>query len=154
MTVSAASAAKRLCKKSGWTISNLKLQKLLYLAHMFHLGGQGEPLIDGCFEAWDYGPVEPSVYRIARVFGIDPIGNVFRGFSDINDTASEAKILDEVIDKLGHMSPSKLVAVTHWDDGAWAKYYVPGARNIIIPDCAIQAEYHARAAKAQERHTV
>jgi len=38
MTVSASAAAKRMCERSGWTLSNLELQKLLYIAHMFHLG--------------------------------------------------------------------------------------------------------------------
>jgi uncharacterized phage-associated protein len=51
MAVSVASAAKRLCEKTGWTLSNLELQKILYIAHMFHLGETGQPLVPGHFEA-------------------------------------------------------------------------------------------------------
>ena len=61
MAVSALSAGKRLGKHSGWTLSNLAMQKLLYIAHMYHLGMyDATPLVTGHFEAWDYGPVHPT----------------------------------------------------------------------------------------------
>jgi uncharacterized phage-associated protein len=62
------------------TSPNLQLQKILYLAQMIYMGHTaGGRLADGSFEAWDYGPVEPSVYRKVRMFGSDPISNVFFG---------------------------------------------------------------------------
>ncbi|RWO77206.1 type II toxin-antitoxin system antitoxin SocA domain-containing protein [Mesorhizobium sp.] len=67
MTLHVLSAAKHLAKQSGWSLSNLELQKILYLAHMFYLGRTGEPLVSGHFEAWDYGPVHPDLYHRVKV---------------------------------------------------------------------------------------
>ena len=49
MSVSALSAAKTFCELRDWKISNLELQKLLYIAQMLHLGRYGTPLISERF---------------------------------------------------------------------------------------------------------
>lgn len=143
MAVNALQAAKYLCEASGWKLSNLALQKILYIAHMLHLGETGEPLINGRFEAWDYGPVDPSVYRHVKMFGADPIQNVFHRVADITE-GSELKALDDVLSAFGDAAPGKLVAITHWADGAWAKYYQPGVRGVGIPNEAILCEFKDR----------
>ncbi|WP_084594115.1 Panacea domain-containing protein [Arhodomonas aquaeolei] len=140
MTVSGMEAAKRACEASGWTLSNLALQKILYLAHMIYLGRHGSPLISDRFEAWDYGPVLPQVYRRAKAFGSGPIQNVFHSVTDIENT-EEADIINEAVRKLGDLSPGTLVAATHRDGGAWARYYQPGLPSNTIPNDAIRTEY-------------
>lgn len=144
MTVSPLAAAKRLCEKSGWSISNLELQKLLYIAHMFYLGRTGAPLISGHFEAWDYGPVHPALYHRAKVFGSSPVRNVFRMAEELI-AGDEVDVLDETIASLSNAPPGKLVAITHWEDGAWAKHYSPGSRSAVIPNDDIRQEYLDRA---------
>ena len=52
----------------GDTISNLKLQKLLYLAQGFFLAIYGEPLFPEHIEAWTHGPVVPEIYRRFKRF--------------------------------------------------------------------------------------
>lgn len=141
MTVSVLSAAKRLAKRSGWTLSNLQLQKIVYLAHMFHLGRNGSPLVSGQFEAWDYGPVHPDLYHRVKVFGADPVGNVFHSSPDIPDGSSEATILDEAFDALGSARPAQLVNATHRPGGAWDLNYVPRMRGRVIPNNDILREY-------------
>lgn len=143
MTVSAMAAAKRLCAVSGWSLSNLKMQKLLYLAHMVHLGRTGLPLINGHFEAWEYGPVEPEVYRRARIFGRDPVGNIFHLVGDVAG-GSEAAAIDDVFSAYGQALPGQLVAMTHQNHGAWAQYYRQGVRGIRIPNEAILQEFRVR----------
>ena len=49
MTVSI-QVAKYICEKTGWNTSNLRLQKILYIAHMLHIGETETPLIDDSFE--------------------------------------------------------------------------------------------------------
>lgn len=49
-------------ENAGETISNLKLQKLLYYQQGFHLAYFGAPLFAEDVEAWMYGPVVPTVY--------------------------------------------------------------------------------------------
>ncbi|WP_339760072.1 Panacea domain-containing protein [uncultured Hoeflea sp.] len=141
MTVQVLAAAKRLAERSGWTLTNLELQKILYLAHMFHLGRTGgEPLVQGNFEAWDYGPVHPDLYHKAKIFGSDPVKNVFHGLSDLPH-CSERQIIDEAYSSLGNAGPGRLVNATHRRGGAWDANYVPGLRHCIIPNADILREY-------------
>jgi len=141
MTVSVLSAAKRLAAQSSWSLSNLELQKILYLAHMFHMGrNNGEPLVSGLFEAWDFGPVHPSLYHRAKVFGSDPVENVFYDIPDLPE-GPEREIVHEAYESLGSVGPGRLVSATHKKGGAWDKNYIPGARNIVIPNEDILAEY-------------
>lgn len=54
-------------------VTNLALQKLLYFAHAIYLVETGEPLVDGYFEAWQYGPVHPAVYQCFKSAGAEAI---------------------------------------------------------------------------------
>jgi uncharacterized phage-associated protein len=144
MSVPALSAARTLCELRGWKLSNLAIQKILYLAHMYHLGTHGRPLIDENFEAWDYGPVIPSVYRHARGFGSGPVGNVFHWVPEVSPNTAEYNTLSEVAELTRNYSSGQLVNITHWEDGAWASRYLPGFKGVTIPDEAIKQEYHDR----------
>jgi uncharacterized phage-associated protein len=143
MTVSARDAARYLTKISGNQISNLQIQKMLYLADMNFVGqGQGR-LISEDFEAWDYGPVLPSLYHSLKAFGAKPVPDVFWGASDISGTA-EAVILDRAWKSLRHQSAGQLVENTHWVGGAWAKKYLNGVKGIKISTADMQDEYFKR----------
>ncbi len=141
MPIPVLSAAKRMGHQSDWSLSNLEMQKVLYLAHMFHLGKHRRALIPGFFEAWDYGPVHPTLYHKAKVFGKDPVKNIFRSQQDVED-GTERSMLDEIVDM--SLPSSRLVAITHWKEGAWYKNYHSGERGVIIPNDDILVEYSKR----------
>jgi uncharacterized phage-associated protein len=144
MPISPEAAARRICQNGNWSVTNLALQKILYLSQMIFMGrNNGARLIDGRFEAWDYGPVQPDVYRKVAMFGSKPIQDVFYGRAIPLDTL-EADTLDEVSATLLAKSASELVAITHWENGAWAHNYRPNVRGIIIPERDILDEYRAR----------
>lgn len=143
MPVSVFSAARHLCERGGWGLTNLKLQKILYLAHMIHLGEKHAPLINERFEAWDYGPVAPDLYRQVKAFGSAPIRNVFHGFTAPQD-AEVLNSLNEVQDQVGHLTAGQLVQITHRPGGAWDTHYIPGAMGVRIPNEAILLEYQER----------
>jgi uncharacterized phage-associated protein len=147
MAVSPNAAAQHICERSGWTVTQLSLQKILYLAHMVHLGRGHGPLVQGNFEAWDYGPVHPILYHKVKSFGAKPIPNVFWSQEVVDGTTRE--ILEEACDNLLHLTPGALVQNTHWKDGAWAMNYSPSAKNILIPERDIIAEYQKRVAGKQ-----
>lgn len=53
-----------------YSLSNLKLQKLLYYCQGGHYRWDDEKLIeDRAFEAWPYGPVIPEVYKNFKKYG-------------------------------------------------------------------------------------
>lgn len=150
MSVNSFSVARHICERGNWNVTNLKLQKILYLAHMAYMGEHnGQPLIDGGFEAWDYGPVQPKVYRRVSMFGRDPIRDVFQR-SPVLEDATVIRSLNKYIDELITKTPGELVAITHWEDGAWAKKYIPGRLGIDIPNEDILDEYRARAAQTTQ----
>ena len=142
MAISANKAVRRLCELNDWTLTNLEANKLLYFAQMIALGERGEPLVAGNFEAWDFGPVLPSVYHDAKLFGNRPIKPfMFRGHGEIDGWED---VFERVMEEFGGLTSGRLVAESHWRKGAWAKHYRPGARDIQIPNDDIAAEYRQR----------
>lgn len=102
----------------GDIISNLKLQKLLYYCQGFSLAlKDGEPLFEEEIEAWNYGPVVPTIYRNYKEKGanyIEPPENF-----DFDDISKEAKeIMCEVYETYGQFSAWRLMQMTH-EDGPW-----------------------------------
>ncbi|GAB2799174.1 hypothetical protein GCM10027040_27800 [Halomonas shantousis] len=146
MAISAMQAAKAACQMSGWDLSNLQLHKLLYIAHMLYSGThEGEPLIhDEDFQAWDYGPVLPSVYRQCSAFGSSKIRNVFNHVLPDPSADDEYEFIQDVLKQFGDTHPYKLVELTHEPDSAWAHTYIPGVRNMPISHAEVLDEYQRR----------
>jgi len=142
MGMATTTAAKVVCDRSSWQVTHLALQKILYIAQMAYLGEVGARLINATFEAWDYGPVIPSLYHRVKVFGDKPIRDIFDGVGDAD--VREVKFLQDAADFFLPKSPGQLVALTHWERGAWAAHYQPGVKGIVIPDADIVREYRAR----------
>ncbi|GAO98208.1 hypothetical protein Cva_00856 [Caedimonas varicaedens] len=143
--ITAFQAAKKLCSLSYWSISNLRLQKLMYLCHMFHLGKNDDYLIEEPFEAWQYGPVNPEVYQKANIFSNRPVLNVFYGTKTISNddpiAGQESILIEKVYRKYRPYSTNNLVALTHLADGAWEKTYRRSLYHAEINNCDILQEY-------------
>ena len=45
------------------TITNLRINKLLYFAQAWYMARFDKPLFEEDFEAWDWGLVIPSIYK-------------------------------------------------------------------------------------------
>src|SRR5437763_12881154 len=59
-------------------VTNLKLNKVLFYVHAFHLVRRGRPLIKNHFEAWEHGPVVRVVYHEFKAFDNAPITKLAR----------------------------------------------------------------------------
>ena len=112
--------AKKIIAKTdtehGDTISNLKLQKMLYYMQGFHLAFFGTPLFEEEIKAWQYGPVVPSVYEEYKRYeskAIDlPEGPV------IELTEEEEAVFDNVYDEYNQFSAVALMKMTH-EESPW-----------------------------------
>jgi len=60
---------------SAPAIDQMKLQKLLFYAHAWHLAFYDKPLFEEDFEAWPWGPVVRDVYAQTRIYGNKPINS-------------------------------------------------------------------------------
>lgn len=143
-------------KKHNATISPMKLQKLIFFAHGWYLALFDEPLLDEMVEAWEYGPVIPSVYHEFKKFGNNPItekATVFEYGSNnkLNINIAEASIpespekpkVSELISKIwevyGHLSAIQISKLTHIEGSPWhetvKKHNRPLPKNLDInPD--------------------
>jgi uncharacterized phage-associated protein len=115
-------------RSRGQEVSNLKLQKLLFLCHAFYLVHTGAPLVRGSFEAWQYGPVHREVYDAFKKFQGRPITDEAKKFDPVTGThesltaPSDVTVLDvvrKVVEFYGAKSPAELVRVTHAENGPW-----------------------------------
>lgn len=108
---------------TGDSISNLKLQKLVYYAQGWYLALTGKSLFADRIEAWAHGPVVPTLYHEYRVFGWEPIHEIMwqpaalpRPDDTIEIDEDTASILNEVWEAYGQYSAKRLEEITHSED--------------------------------------
>lgn len=135
--------------KKNYSISNLKLQKLLYFVQAYYLAftPSHEPCFSDEIEAWDFGPVVPCVYREFKSFGggdIPTVTSSYRLKIENNFWSVQAepfdedcidkkdrKIINSVVDNFGSYSASELVQLTHRQT-PWKEAYKNRKKNAII----------------------
>jgi uncharacterized phage-associated protein len=99
---------------AGDTISNLKLQKLVYYAQGCALALWGRSLFPEPIKAWVHGPVVPQLYHEYKKYGAGAIlipdeKNI--DWSKFDDETRD--LLDEVYAVYGQFSAWKLRDMTH-----------------------------------------
>lgn len=141
-------SAATLCELSDWTICNLQLQKILYLAHMWAIGVEGLSLTgDGQpFQAWVYGPVHPNVYHEVKAYGINPIRSI-GGYKPFSSTDVEFRYLKHAMDQVGHWNHAKLLEYIHDKQSAWARVYNNRSRTDNILEEDVKEEFTRRYGK-------
>ncbi len=145
-----------LARERQLPLDPMKVQKLLYYAHGWHLALTGKPLLDRSVEAWQYGPVLPDVYRAFRQFGAQPITEPARYFAidggkltlrryampaSDPDMDYADRILRRILEQYGGYSGIQLSMMTHADGTPWAQVWSEnsGKRYVPIPDADIAA---------------
>ena len=105
----AADVAAFVLEKAG-PMDAMKLQKLVYYGQAWSLALRQAPLFDDEIQAWAFGPVAPSLYRLHRgqyVVSRLPIG-------DPTAVAPEqARLLHGVIGAYAHLTGTRLSELTH-----------------------------------------
>ena len=146
-----------IATKRKTRITPLKIQKLVYISHGWHLAlTDDRPLVDDEYaEAWQYGPVFPSLYHEFKHYGRDAIvepatdivftGNDFEESTPHvgeNDTGIQ-KLLNRIWEVYGGFTGPQLSDMTHASGTPWASTWQQnsGFRNVHIPNEAISAHY-------------
>lgn len=95
-------------------ISNLKLQKILYLIQSYFLIQTKNPCFSEYIEAWDFGPVIPDVYRKYKQFGSTDIQVRCRNLKEIEKgfEKEDRKRIEEVVDRFADFSAADLTNLT------------------------------------------
>lgn len=151
--ISAANEFIRLGRRDDVLVTNMKLQKLLYFLQGHGLALAGENLLDEQPQAWQYGPVYPSVYRYFKDYGASPIlKEVPFPFDDDDEpwrmNAEDLKaqsILEAVWRAYKDMPATKLSQLTHVPGGPWEKAAKQG-RSAVISEEAMREYFSATGA--------
>ena len=106
-------------EERGYPVSNLKLQKLVYIAHGFYLGFYKKPLSNIRAQAWKYGPVFPSLYQNLKKYGAGRVTDHISTYDRIDKNSLEADFIKGVWQTYGDLSPVALVARTHKPGTPW-----------------------------------
>lgn len=116
-----------LAERNGKPLTPMALQKLVYIAHGWHLAITGQPLLNERVEAWTWGPVIPSLYHQFKGFGSQPITQKAfwsRGFdfgpASLEDASEDTKeILNRVWEVYSKYTPIQLSNMTHQSNTPW-----------------------------------
>ena len=162
MSYSAQAVANEFIDIAGkGRLDPMKLQKLVYFAHGWHLAIEDAPLTKQQFEAWQFGPVIPELYRAFKDYGA---GNVTRYATKLNtlnarsfaprihadgntDAQAALDVIHDVWQVYGSYTAIKLSNATHMDGTPWAKWYRPAKQHVVIPDADIKAYFESLQAK-------
>lgn len=122
----------------GKFVTQMKLQKLVYFAHGYHLAKYGVPLIKENFQAWKFGPVVPEIYNDFKLYGSKLITDT-ASFTP-SDTYKQRSLLNsESIDSINYtwevlkdFSAMALSYWTHQPQTPWSKVYDPDQKSTPI----------------------
>jgi uncharacterized phage-associated protein len=112
----------------------MKVLKLVYYGHGWYLAIADSALIDEAVEAWQWGPVIPSIYRAFKEYGNSKITGYgsrtrfIRGSGSVDETphletndSRVVNLLDKIWSIYGKYTPIQLSNMTHDPEGPWAK---------------------------------
>lgn len=111
----------QLASAKGIQLSNLQLQKLVYIAHGYLLGWKHTPLIQEPVEAWAYGPVIASIYHEFKQYGdgkiiINPGAQIG---TELDRDADATSVIEGVLNLYGQLDAIHLVNLTHQPNTPW-----------------------------------
>jgi uncharacterized phage-associated protein len=123
-------------------ISNMKLQKLVYLSYGWFFAITDEKLFEDDIQAWKFGPVIPSIYHKFKMFFSNPIPqeHFFKGDSGGVDDDHKG-LVNKIFDVYGAFSAEQLSNKTHEKNTPWDKAYTAGCSNIVINDNDIKEHF-------------
>jgi uncharacterized phage-associated protein len=144
MSYSAAAVANKfleLAKPENKGLTNMHLQKLVYIAHGYSLALLGEPLIYNNVHAFEWGPVIPKLYKALSKYGdkvvVEPLKTAEP--PPPNDSP-EMKVIERVWKNYKGLSGIELSAITHKEDTPWSEIWKTD-RFGVIPNELIASHY-------------
>ena len=108
------------------TLTPMKIIKLVYIAHGWHLALTDKPLIKENVEAWIYGPVIPELYHEFKKYGNTPIQEYAMEIMAPVVTSSPPDLpfsieqfLDRVWEVYKRFTAIELSQMTHQENTPW-----------------------------------
>ena len=144
------------CDSRSRSVTNLSLQKIVYFCHVWSLIELQRPLVRQKFEAWEFGPVLPYVYRefrkydrapiVGRATQLDPSDGTHR-IVGYNFTPETDSLLQRIAGFYSRLRAGDLVELSHAEGGPWHSVWNHGGTvnpGMKIDDVKI-AEFYSKA---------
>lgn len=141
----------------GKPLTIMQLLKLVYVAHGWSLALLDAPLVNEEPEAWQHGPVFPSIYREFRRFGSQRIVGYATGpfgsvpHADLSEP--QRSVIRSVVQNYGDMHAFALSRMTHETDTPWSKAYRGGLGVSGEISNAIIAEHYKKLANERRANS-
>lgn len=116
-------------------ITNLKLQKILYLAQAYCLAKTSKRIFIDDIEAWNYGPVVPTIYHKYKKFKNKPI--VLENDESVINS-EDKELLNKIWSAFGGYSANRLVTIVH-NHAPWKNAHA--RENKVISPAEIMEYY-------------
>jgi uncharacterized phage-associated protein len=132
-------------KRENVAIDPMKIQKLVYLGHGWHLAFFDTPLATQPVEAWRYGPVIPDLYQEFREFRAAPIDRPAKASGEL--VRQSQALLNSVWQAYKGFTAVQLSMLTHEPGGAWdltIKENIGRSGSPIIPTELIAQEFKSK----------
>lgn len=133
-------------------LTQMELHKFVYFAHALSLTNFSSPLIQGEFEAWQYGPVLPELYTYTKSWGSSPSSSLLAVPNDqsilhlqtpkLSDAAA-IEICQITWNNFSKFNSSQLSNISHEKGSPWDIVYKENERA-KIPNHEITQFYQAR----------
>ncbi|CAC9555079.1 hypothetical protein [uncultured Gammaproteobacteria bacterium] len=115
-------------------LTNMQLQKMVYIAHGFNLALRGIKLYYEDTRAWDFGPVVPELYEELRKYGSNNVKDKIATSSDEDLDDDSLEIVKAVYDHYKEYSGMQLSDLTHQDNTPWSKSWKSNKYGVIPAD--------------------
>lgn len=125
-------------------MSQMQMQKLVYIAHGWNLAINDAPLVDGRIEAWDGGPVMRSIWNHIRDFGRNADGLFGKSAKEPYSaelTDGEKGLFQQVWNRYGGYTGVELSEMTHQEGTPWSNAYFGRGRNAPLLNSDIKQHF-------------
>lgn len=139
--VEVANAFLNLAEKEGITLTNLQLQKLVYIAFGFYVAIFNERMFDDEIQAWNFGPVIPNLYHALKKYGADEVTAYLEDGNRIEENSPEMKVIESVWESYKDFNAIQLSNLTHDEGTPWSAVWDYAKRETTIPLDLIRSHY-------------
>jgi uncharacterized phage-associated protein len=142
-------------------ITNLALNKILYFSHGWYLATENRCLVNYQFEAWEHGPVLPTVYHQFKAYRDSPIATRAQMIdlqtgedkaATCSLSESDSAFMERMVGFYAIKSGPMLSLMSHEPGAPWAQVRGTHARpGMVISDDVIRAYFTAKLTRRRQR---
>lgn len=122
-----------LYKKDNKPVTQLHIQKLMFLFEAYYMNVTNKPYLYQCeFKAWNFGPVATKLYNKFKVYGRNNIVLTQEQIEEGNSIPEEIKeLLQKLYDAFKDYTAMQLVNFTHAEGSPWKEAWEKEEYSVI-----------------------